>query len=38
MDTVDERCRSFGGQGAPVKHPRTLGEGMLRFDVASLDG
>ena len=37
-DTSDQRCGGWRFQNAPLKHPRTVGQRMVRPDLASLDG
>jgi hypothetical protein len=36
-DTSDQRCGGWRFQNAPLKHPRTVGQRMVRLNFASLD-
>ena len=38
LDTSDQGCGGWRFQIASLKHPWTLGQWMVRRDVASLDG
>jgi hypothetical protein len=37
-DTRDQGCGSWRFQNASLKHPRTVRQWMLRFDLAALNG